>query len=234
MPYAGKTVMPRVIAASLYEQTLWRNYELTKGVAVALAESAGSIGAWHDNEDDNGVLKSRDCGLFQINIPASKVDTDYEWALRTESLDPMEWEPVMGENIQTAELMYNREWVRNGKSDMRRWQAWVAYNTGWATFPEFWVWRQVDGEPVGPWVRTGRYIQKAIAGHMNSIVIYRGTWDLDVAFSYGKKYAAHFGVDTTLMKKDVRQGILGWNVPAMPVDPPEDGIGPRPVPNNGV
>ena len=234
MPYAGKTLMPRVVAANNFDHSAWRNYELTKSVAVALAESAGSLGAWHDNLNEDGTLDTRDCGLYQINIPARDVGTEVEYSLRTDSLDDSVWQPVLEFNINKAESMYNRNWIRDGHQDIRRWQAWVAYTTGWATFPEFWVWRQVDGEPVGPWVKTGRYIQKAIAGHMNSIVYYRGVWDLPTALTYGKKYAKHFGLDPDLLYIDSRNDILGWRVPGAPLVPPADGVGPRPVPNNGV
>lgn len=65
MPYAGKTLMARDVA--LIVDRHW-NDGILKGTAVALAESRGSLGAWHDNLNDAGELISRDCGLFQINF----------------------------------------------------------------------------------------------------------------------------------------------------------------------
>jgi hypothetical protein len=149
-------------------------------------------------------------------------------------MDQAEWEPVAVENVSTAEAMYDRAWMRDGKQDIRRWQAWVAYTTGWATFPEFWVWKQVDGEPTGPWVKTGRYIQKAIAGQLNFHAVILKDWTLKQALDYGHRYAKHFGLDPARLKIDSKNDIIGWDVPRMPGVPPSDGVGPRPVPNDGV
>ncbi len=269
--------MARVIADVNYNVGGWRNYELTKSVAVALAESAGSLGAWHDNESllkdcdvnqivlnpelymhmivlnpatgkvrledgttemhppESEVITSRDCGLFQINLRADDVGTEEEANLRTESIDPLVWQPVMDANVQRARLMYDRAWMRDGKQDIRRWQAWVAYITGWATFPEFWVWRQdADHNPVGPWVKTGRYIQRAIAGQMNRRVMFVGDWGEKEAVYYGKRYARHFGINPDALYWDAKNGIVGWHVPPAPQAAPSDGVGPRPIPNNGV
>lgn len=233
MPYAGKTIIPREIAAECHRY--WINYELTKAVATALGESAGSLGAWHDNLAAG--VASRDCGLFQINIPASKIGTPDEFALRTESLDPAEYMPVMHTNVDRARQLYLARWMRGGESDIRRWQAWVAYTTGWATFPEFWVWHQdADGNPIGPWIATGRYIQRAICGQMNYHVVIKGDWDIQKALYYGARYAEHFGVKADLIVKPQKNGpdVIGFQTPPKPVDPPADGVGPRPVPNNGV
>lgn len=272
--YAGKTLMPRTIAESAI--TYWRNYELTKAIAVALGESSGSLGAWHDNltplhecdvhqivlnpelyyamtvlDPDTGkvrlgdgtvelhppeseVLTSRDCGLYQINIPAKNVNTSVEYSLRSESTDPAEYEPVRDANIKRASDMYNTVWVRDGKTDIRRWQAWVAYTTGWATFPEWWVWRHVNGIPQGPWVKTGRFIHRAVAGQMNYHLVILKDWNEQQALYYGKRYAAHFGITQGKLVIN-KQGIVTWDsIPSMPSAPPADGVGPRPKSNNGV
>lgn len=233
--YAGKTILPREIAEENYNY--WRNYELTKSVAVALGESGGSLGAWHDNyKSDGTTLSSRDCGLFQINIPASQVGSDVESDLRTESLDPMIYIPVKQANAYRAYEMYNRAWMRDGDQDIRRWQAWVAYTTGWATFPEFWVWRHVNGVPEGPWVATGRFIQRAIAAQMNLHLVIMKDWNETQALYYAKRYAKNFKVNSKPFIKRPKSGpaVVAFEVPAKPVNPPADGVGPRPVPNNGV
>lgn len=267
---AGKTLMPRQIAATGH--TYWQNYELTKAVAVALAESAGSLGAWHDNLTllsqtdagqvvanpetgqkmtvldpalgkvrlDDGTVErhppesmvetSRDCGLYQINIPASQIDTTVEDSLRTVSTDPADYTPVWETNTRHALSLYNQPWTNR---TLRRWQPWVAYTTGWATFPNWWVWHQdADKNPVGPWLPTGRYIQRAIAGQMNYHVVIAKDWTATVALSYAHRYAAHFGVADTLYVNT--QGIVAWHIPPKPSAPPTDGVGPRPVPNDGA
>jgi len=233
--YAGKTILPREIAEEAYNY--WRNYELTKAVAVALGESGGSLGAWHDNYKADGVtLSSRDCGLYQINIPADDVGTQVEKDLRSESLDPYEYIPVKQANAYRAWGMYNRAWMRDGKQDIRRWQAWVAYTTGWATFPEFWVWKHVDGVPEGPWVPTGRFIHRAICAQMNFHLIILKDWDESQALFYGKRYANHFDVSGKLYIKRPKTGpaVVAFEIPDKPVNPPTNGVGPRPVPNDGV
>lgn len=229
----GKSLMPRTIGGECYRLTDWRGYELTKAIAVSLGESAGTLGAWHDNLDDSGHVSSRDCGLYQINIPASLIGTSYEEDLRTESLEEEIYQPVLENNIAAALAKYNAPWTRDGKSSKRYWQPWVAYTSGWATFPHAWTWKQTAGEPTGPWQATGRYIYRAIAGQMNMHVVIQKDWTVESALFYGKRYAAHFGITDAqlfIMKTD----IVGWHYPPAPSSPPADGIGPRPVPNNGI
>ena len=176
MPYAGKTVMTRDNARRLKALTPWRNYTLTEGLAVALGESSNSLGAWHDNDD------SRDCGLYQINIPERLVGTATEFRLRTESKDPLVYDPVWENNIHAA-LSLQEE---------RGWQPWVAYP--WAVFPYAWVWHHEDGVGVGPWVPTGRYLFKAIAGQMNNMIVNERAWTQKQGLFYAKRYADHFGI----------------------------------------
>lgn len=275
MPLAGKTLIPREIAHQA--KAYWSNYELTKAVATALGESAGSLGAYHDNlaelstcdkgdvvlnpelyihmtvldpatgkvrletgeteihPPESEVVISRDCGLYQINIPAAKVGTDAEWELRTESLDPLEYEPVLANNLARARALYDSPWTRDGKADIRRWQPWVAYTKGWATFTEFWIWHQsADGTPTGPWTRTGRYIQKAISGQMNFHLLILKDWTSEQALYYGNRYAKHFGVEAQLVLSKTEPSIVGFDTPAIPTNPPADGTGPRPQENDGM
>ena len=236
MPYAGKQVAARDIAREA--RNYWQNYELTKAVATCLAESKGSVGAYNDNDNE-----TRDCGAYQINIPGSKVGTATEFNLRTESFEVDTWLEVFQNNVGTAFDMYSRAWVRDGHQDIRRWQAWYAYTTGWAMFPQVWVWRHAKDEndelvPVGPWVPTGRYIHKAIAGQMNNLVVNEKIWTADVALSYGLRYAKHFGIDDGsvlhIEKDKFGRDLLVWKYPKSPTSPPADGVGPRPVKNDGA
>lgn len=225
--YAGKALMPRTIAEACLPH--WKNYELTKAIAVCLGESAGYIGAYHDNLDGNGDLKSRDCGLFQINIPAVRVGTYVEEALRTDSFDEENWKPVLENNVDAAVRLYNAEWQA---FRTRLWQPWYAYTTGWATFPEFWVWKQTNGVPTGPWVATGRYVHRAIAGQMNNHIINLKDWTPERALYYSARYTEKFGIHEGEL--GVKQGILQWvKIPPKPTEPPANGVGPRPVPNDG-
>jgi len=271
----GKTLMPRVIAGAAMQY--WRNYELTKAIAVSLGESAGSLGAWHDNQamlsscdvgqivanpelyykmevvnpvtgrvkledgtpelrpPESMVIVSRDCGLYQINIPAAQIGEDMEQSLRTTSLDSDVYDAVRDYNIMRADALYHSPWSRPGDTpDIRLWQPWVAYTKGWATFPEWWIWHQdADGNPTGPWTKTGRYIHRAIAGQMNLHLVILKDWTEKQALYYGKRYAAHFGV--TQGKLIIKNDIVQWgDIPPAPSSPPADGVGQRPIENNGV
>jgi hypothetical protein len=230
---AGKTLLPRQIAG-LGKDTGWSDYELTKMVATSLGESAGSLGAWHDNSDQVAPdPDSRDCGLMQINIPFRLVGTDAEARLRTESLNESEWGPVAMNNAAHGMQLYETPWKRGGKTDIRRWQPWVAYTTGWATFPYAWVWHQEGGVPVGPWLPTGRYIHRAIAGQMNYHVAILKGWSPEKALRVAKQYyVPHFGVKQVTYA--VVNGLVTPKYDPAPTAPPADRVGPRPVPNDGV
>lgn len=237
MPYAGKTLMARNLAREARRH--WRNYELTKALATPIAESHLSVGAWHDNLGVGGKVSSRDCGLYQINIPASQIGTPYEAALRTESNDPTIYTPVVTYNVYRALDLYNSPWTRDGSPDIRRWQPWVAYTTGWATFPFAWVWhRDADGNDVGPWVPTGRYIFKAIAGQMNNLVVNEKEWTPEKALEYAGKYAAHFAISDgsvpVLAVDGLGNRVVSWKFAPKPIDPPAPGESIYPTPNNGV
>lgn len=232
MPLAGKVIIPREIAHQA--KAHWANYELTKAIAVALGESAGTLGAYHDNEDAHGNVTSRDCGLYQINISFPKIGTEAEFELRTESLDPIEYEPVMLNNLERARALYDSPWLRDGERATRLWQPWVAYTQGWATFPEFWIWHQdAEKNPVGPWVKTGRYIQRAISGQMNFHLQILKDWTAEQALFYGKRYAKHFNVNAELRLSKKEPFIVGFDTPPIPTEPPADGVGPRPQENDG-
>jgi hypothetical protein len=226
---SGKVLMPRDIAAAGIE--FWHNYELTKMIATALGESAGYLGAFHDNYDPtNTVIVSRDCGLMQDNIPAAEIGTPVEDGLRTESFDPAVYGPIVEHNVHTAWDLYNEPWVGR---PIRLWQPWVAYTTGWATFPAWWIWHQdTSGNAVGPWIPTGRYIHRAIAGQMNNHIVNLKDWTVDYALRWGQNYAREFGIDPSLLYV-TSAGILSWHIPPKPTEPPADGVGPRPVANNG-
>lgn len=205
------------------------NDGILKGTAVALAESRGSLGAWHDNLNDAGELISRDCGLFQINIPASAVGTDVEASLRTESLDPEVYMAVAKANALRAYQLYQSPFYRDGIKTIRMWQPWVAYTTGWAMFPEWWVWAQ---PAMTYWAPTGRYLQLAIRGVANHKLLNLKQDSAD-CLDWAKSQADKYKVAGTLSYDPKK--FVWWSVtPAKPTSPPADGIGPRPVKNNGV
>lgn len=228
MPYAGKQLMPREIAQLGWPH--WSGHEIVKMVATTLGESSGSIGAWHDNLDSNLVLISRDCGLMQINVNVHQIDEGVAATLMTDSKESKVYDPIVKNNVLHGYKLYEEPGSNNG---LRRWQPWVAYTTGWATFPEWWVWHQdADHNPIGPWIATGRYIQKAIVGVANFRLVIAKTLNEEQALALAVKEANHFGVKGTL---GIRKGIVGWTtVPARPKVAPADGIGTRPVPNSGA
>lgn len=228
MPLAGKQLLPRQIAE--LGHVYWRDdEELTKMVATALGESQGFVGANHLNGDDPAMATSEDCGLMQINIQGSAIGGPVERALMTSSKVEAEWRPIAEANVRSAAALYNEVGQVSGR---RHWQPWVAYTTGWATFPEWWVWHQnAAGKPIGPWMKTGRYLQRALVGVANYHLAISKDKSPAEAVALAQKLARTFKVQGDL---GIRAGIVAWLlVPAEPVMPPRDGIGPRPVPNQG-
>jgi hypothetical protein len=229
MPYAGKQLQPRDIVALVNPH--WPNQRV-KATATCLAESQGYVGAWHDNLY-SGRVASRDCGLFQINIPSSQIGTQAESNLRTESLDPADYMPVAKWNVDAAYRLWARPWTRDGKKDYRRWQPWVAYSSGWAMFPESWVWHQQDGEPVGPWIPTGRYLHKACRAVANWHLLINGSLDIEGAKAECKRLLDQYGATDCGVSYSDRQAVYVV-YPPKPTSPPEDGVGPRPKENDGL
>ena len=227
--YAGKTLMAREVVALIAPH--WPNSKV-KAVATSLAESKESLGAWHDNYDSDGNLSSRDCGLYQINIPARHIGTSTEDDLRTESMDADVYMRVAKNNVLAAYKLYTTAWMRDGKKDVRRWQPWVAYTSGWAMFPEAWVWHQEDGNPVGPWVPTGRYLHQAIRGVANWHLLIAKDMNSDEALAEAKRLADYWGIKDGALKYNDKSYVY-WQYPAKPLNPPEDGVGKRPSTNDG-
>jgi hypothetical protein len=225
MPLSGRCLMPREIAE--LGATYWGGVGLTKWVSTCLGESNGYVGAFHDNRSSSGTVTSRDCGLAQISIPARLVGTADEDNLRTDSLDPLTWKPVAQGNAAEAHELYNQPWVRNGKRGIREWQPWVAYTTGWATFPEWWVWSPSHEE----WLPTGRYVQRAIPGVANYHLVTAKDRDRGQALHFAKQHQHTFKIAGQL---GIVEGIVAWtSVPHKPTVPPPGGFGKRPVPNDG-
>ena len=178
-------------------------------------------------------IVSRDCGFMQNSIPASQIGTPVEDGLRTLSHDPAVYGPVVDNGAKVAHDKYHQPMIRNGKPGERHWQPWFGYTFGWAPFPEWWIWKQVAGKPVGPWGKTGRYIQRAIAGVANYYLVERGI-DSSAALDIGRSLQAHFKVEG-VMEMNAKRGIIVWKtVPPIPTAPPADGVGPRPVKNTGL
>lgn len=223
MPLAGKHLLPREIAALGHDAYWTDDVHLTKMVATALGESAGYVGANHLN---GTPPTSEDCGLMQINIAGPEIGGPVEAALMTNSHDPAIWTPVAEANVARAARLYAE----------RHWQPWVAYTTGWATFPEWWVWHQnAQGKPIGPWLQTGRYIQRALIGVANyHLVIAKDLTPLK-GLELARSLATHFGVKGEIKTTGLLdERIVGWSeIPVRPVAPPLDGFGPRPTENSG-
>jgi len=75
----GKQWQPRQIAEFAQQAGFTQADEMFMAVAVCLAESQGYDHAYNDNLDPStGKVKSRDCGMMQINIPASSIGTNVE------------------------------------------------------------------------------------------------------------------------------------------------------------
>ena len=74
----GKQWQPRQIAEFAVQAGFTLADELFMSVAVCLAESQGYDHAYNDNLAADGTVKSRDCGMMQINIPASSIGTNVE------------------------------------------------------------------------------------------------------------------------------------------------------------
>jgi len=151
MPVSGTRMQERDVAALCYDAG-WRDLHLIEAVAVCLSESGGYPHAWHDNLADDGSVKSRDVGLFQINIPADQIGTDSESHL---------YDPVF--NVSVARDYYER----------RGWQPWYGYTNGYAMATEWWHW----SESKQAWVAPGRYLHRAIRGVANFFALKLGVTD---------------------------------------------------------
>jgi hypothetical protein len=138
----GERIAPRYLAQHCWDQG-WRDKELVTMVAVILSESQGYTEAVNDNVDKvTGAIKSRDCGLSQINIPASKIGTQEE-----KDLYEIDY------NLYRAWQLYKT----------RGFQPWYGYTLGYATSPKWWTYSEKYKE----WRRTGRYIHRAVKGVAN-------------------------------------------------------------------
>jgi len=231
MPYDGHRYRPREAAALIAKQ--WQNVdERHKGLATMLGESQCFVGATHPNVGDDGELDSVDLGLLQISISADKLDL-FRDKLWTDSLEPEVYEPVAATNVGWARAMYDQPGPLGGR---RLWGPWVAYTTGWATHPEWWVWRHArnsagDLEPVGPWLPTGRFIHASIVGWANWHLLIAGTKSQNGALASAYNAQVRWKVDGEL---GLSAGKVAWlSHPPRPAEPPADGVGPRPKPNNG-
>jgi hypothetical protein len=103
-------IQPMDIAAIAYAAGWHDPQDIVMAVSVALAESQGYAGSYNDNVGPDGIISSRDCGLWQINIPTSLIGTAEETRLRTD----------LGYNAARAFLLWQA----------RGWQPWAAYNSG--------------------------------------------------------------------------------------------------------
>ena len=233
--FLGKTLMAREWAEIVKDH--WPN-QMIKAVGVILAESHGRIGAYNDNLRDS-VIVSRDCGGYQINIPARMIGSDYEKSLRTESLDPAVYMTVARNNVNAMYSLWATKGVfRNGKLDYRRWQPSVAYTSGWVPFPRLYAWHHdKEGNPVGPWVVSGRYLHNAIRGVANWHLVISKDQGMtsQEALAWTNLQAQHFGIADAECEWRYSDKKLIYYVPGpMPTKPPteEENWG-YPVHNDG-
>lgn len=196
MPYAGRQIPASEIAEMLWDLG-WRDTDLIDMTATILGESGGWTEAYNDNLDSKGRVTSRDIGLAQINIRARDIGTSRERKLK----DPKY-------NLQQARKLFD---TRETLVKRRRFNPWYAFTTGWATFPEWWVFRSAEAAKARnlprEWTPTGRYLHQALIGVTNF---------------YAKKYGITHP-DPFVKLPDP---------PKMPSKPPK-GDGPRPVKNKG-
>lgn len=81
----GPQWQPRDLASLCHNHGWAEAGSLFIAVAVCLAESQGYQRAYNLNKDSQGNVLSKDCGLFQINIPASAIGTEEESRLFDEA-----------------------------------------------------------------------------------------------------------------------------------------------------
>lgn len=227
--FLGKVLMAREICDFVAPH--WPQAKVL-AVACALGESNGYVGAYNINRDpstDNET--SRDCGLMQISVEAE--DIAQMESLMTESKDPPVYEPIVRYNVKRARQLYDAPMIRDGKQDKRRWQPWVAVTTGWAWFPHAWVWKHVDGEPVGPWVPTGRFLLRAVRGVVNWRLLTRQDLSVENAVVEAERLARLHGITNVTWRYSTSKAVY-YVLPPIPTVPPPDGRGPRPVPNDGI
>lgn len=191
--FLGKSLMAREICD--FANPHWPNQRI-KATATALAESHGRVGAYNYNVDEWNNIISEDCGLFQINIPNPDMDHSLEDMLRTESKDPLIWTPVVKYNVKYAYSKWATKGTwRDGKLDYNRWRPWVAYTSGWATYPRLYAWHHdADRNPVGPWVKSGRYLHNAIRGVANWHLLMAQDMNSVEALEFAKHQASYFGI----------------------------------------
>jgi hypothetical protein len=86
---------------------------------------------------------------------------------------------------------------------------------------------------VGPWVPTGRYIHRAIAGQMNFHIVIKKDMSAESALkALNRYYLPHFAI--TEADFSIVNGIISVKYAPAPKEKPSDGVGPRPKRNDGV
>jgi len=103
----GPQWQPRDLCGLMVDAGWTAADDLFLGVAICLSESQGYQRAYNLNKDADGNVLSKDCGLWQINIPATKIGTDEEARLFD---DP-------AYNTERAKQLF----------DVRHWTPWYGY-----------------------------------------------------------------------------------------------------------
>lgn len=103
----GPQWQPRDLCGLMVDAGWTAGDDLFLGVAICLSESWGYQRAFNLNKDADGNVLSKDCGLWQINIPASKIGTEDEQLLFDDA----------AYNTERAKALF----------DARRWTPWYGY-----------------------------------------------------------------------------------------------------------
>jgi hypothetical protein len=170
-------------------------------------------------------IVSRDCGLYQINIPARLVGSDYENSIRSESLDPAVYLPIAKANVQAAYEKWSEPYSRPpGLPDLALWRPWAAYRSNWVMDTEAYVWHHIVDEngvpqPAGPWVTSGRYLFQAIRAAANYHLFILEDMSAAEAVAEAERLATYWKITTGDILHDDRHGVY-WKYPDPPTDPP--------------
>lgn len=237
MPYYGKQIIQRSVVSLVAVH--WPNKKV-EATATFCGESNRFLGALHDNFGDDGEIRSRDCGLAQINISRAQIGSGDEERLRTESLVESEYMNVARYNVKRAYELYDEPWVfPDGMHEKRQWQPWVAYRSGWAIYPEFFCIHRdpITHEPVMPfaWVPTGRYLHQAIRGVANWHLVMKKDLDGPGALAEAERLASLYKVTKGELAFDSVK-LVYWKYPPMPTELPatiEEARAAYPVKNDG-
>lgn len=201
---------------------------LHQAEGMSSVEAKGKLSPNNTRRYALDTVRSRDCGLFQINIPSYYIGTSVEDNLRYTGTDRDVARQTALRCANAAADLYVTPWLRAGKPGQREWQPWVAYP--WAIYPEAWVWSRVVADT---WVATGHYLHEAIRGVVNDHW-QAGTLSLEKAVVEGERLADIYGITkgSLYVNPDQRAKGVQWHYPPKPTEP--GSLEDYPKPNDGA